>query len=68
MNTEQTSENIFKYTSMAGLVVNSLEMWNKFSIPRVMSSFREKIIFQFLHHICREDNINQILNIYITNI
>ena len=31
---------------MARLEVNSVEMWDKRLIPRVMSSFREKYILQ----------------------
>ena len=50
--------NFFRYTSMARLVVNSVEMWDKCSVPRVMPSFRENIYYKngtsFLHHIWKK--------------
>ena len=57
--------------SMISLVVNSLEMWDKCSGKKGKFSGK-KLYFKnrtsFLHYIWREDNMNQILNIYIKNV
>ena len=51
---------------MTSLVVKSLEMWDKCSSPGVILNFNNST--SFLHHIWREDTMNQTSNIYLKNL